>query len=123
MSPLSHSKPPCRLVFRRTRSVFLLFLLLAFIGSACSTPDSRPVPVLSPLPFQNPAGAPAPLRAPSAMEAMSRGIAAVTPPGAALKDVYYEFDSTELAANAQDILRQNADWMKNNPKARVEVEG
>ncbi len=57
------------------------------------------------------------------MEAMSRGIAAVTPPGAALKDVYYEFDSTELAVSAQEILKQNADWMKNNPKSRVEVEG
>ena len=57
------------------------------------------------------------------MEAMSRGIAAVTPPGAALKDVYYEFDSTELAADAQAILKQNAEWMKNNPKSRVEVEG
>jgi len=57
------------------------------------------------------------------MEAMSRGIAAVTPPGAALQDVYYEFDSTELAVSAREILKQNADWMKNNPKSRVEVEG
>ena len=57
------------------------------------------------------------------MEAMSRGIAAVTPPGAALQDVYYEFDSTDLAADARAILTQNADWMKNNPKSRVEVEG
>jgi len=57
------------------------------------------------------------------MEAMSRGIAAVTPPGAALQDVYYEFDSIDLAADAQAILRQNADWLKNNPKSRVEVEG
>jgi len=57
------------------------------------------------------------------MEAMSRGIAAVTPPGAALKDVYYEFDSTDLATDAQAILKQNADWLKNNPKSRVEVEG
>ena len=57
------------------------------------------------------------------MEAMSRGIAAVTPPGAALQDVYYEFDSTDLAGDAQAILKQNADWMKNNLKSRVEVEG
>jgi peptidoglycan-associated lipoprotein len=123
MSPFSHSKPPRRLVFSRTRSVFLFFLLLAFIGSACSAPDSRPVPILSPLPFQNPAGDAAPLRAPSAMEAMSRGIAAVTPPGAPLQDVYYEFDRIDLATTAQAILTQNAEWMKNNPKARVEVEG
>lgn len=121
MSTINQWKSPCRLVFSRQRSVFLL--LLAFLGSACSTPESRPVPILSPLPFQNLAGDPAPARAPSAMEAMSRGIAAVTPPGAALQDVYYEFDSTDLAADAQAILKQNADWLKNNPKSRVEVEG
>ena len=123
MSSPNHLKPPLRLVFSRKRSVFLSLLLLALIGSACSAPDSRPVPVLSPLPFHNPAIDPAPARAPSAMEAMSRGIAAVTPPGAALQDVYYEFDSTDLAADAQAILKQNADWMKNNLKSRVEVEG
>mgnify|MGYP005613890381 CR=1 FL=1 len=48
---------------------------------------------------------------------------ASAPPGAALQDVYYEFDSIDLAADAQAILRQNADWLKNNPKSRVEVEG
>jgi peptidoglycan-associated lipoprotein len=57
------------------------------------------------------------------MEALSRGIAAITPPGAALRDVYYEFDSITLATEAEDILKQNAEWMKANPKARVEVEG
>lgn len=57
------------------------------------------------------------------MEAMSRGVAAITPPGAALQDIYYEFDSTELAADAQAILMQNAEWLRNNPKSLVEVEG
>jgi peptidoglycan-associated lipoprotein len=57
------------------------------------------------------------------MEAISRGLAAVTPPGAALKDVYYPFDSVELEPEAQEILKKNAEWMKANPKARVEVEG
>jgi len=57
------------------------------------------------------------------MEAISRGVAAVTPPGAALKDVYYQFDSVELEPEAQDILKKNAEWMKANPKVRVEVEG
>jgi len=123
MSSLSHLKPPRALDFSRERSVLLSLLLLALLGSACSAPDSRPIPILSPLPFHNPAGDPALTRAPSAMEAMSRGIAAVTPPGAALQDVYYEFDSTDLAADAQAILKQNADWMKNNLKSRVEVEG
>ena len=62
-------------------------------------------------------------RTPSAMEAISRGVAAVTPANAALKDVYYRFDSVELEAEAQEILKKNAEWMKANPKARVEVEG
>jgi len=57
------------------------------------------------------------------MEAISRGVGAVTPPGAALKDVYYQFDSVELADDAQETLKKNADWMKANPKSRVEVEG
>lgn len=123
MSSLNHGKTLHRLFLNRVPSAFLLFFLLAFLGLGCSTPDSHPVPVLSPLPFHNPAGDPGPLRAPSAMEAMSRGIAAVTPPGAALQDVYYEFDSTDLAVDAQAILKQNADWLNNNPKSRVEVEG
>ena len=63
------------------------------------------------------------VRSPSALEAISRGVAAVTPPGAALKDVYYPFDSVELEPEAQEILKKNAEWMKANPKARVEVEG
>ena len=57
------------------------------------------------------------------MEALSRGVAAITPPGAALKDIYFEFDSTSLQAAAKDILTKNAEWMKANPSARVEVEG
>ena len=40
------------------------------------------------------------------MEAISRGVAAVTPPGAALKDVYYQFDSVELEPEAQEILKE-----------------
>jgi peptidoglycan-associated lipoprotein len=57
------------------------------------------------------------------MEAISRGLAAVTPPGAALQDVYYQFDSVELEPQAREILKKNADWMKAHPKVRVEVEG
>ena len=57
------------------------------------------------------------------MEALSRGVAAVTPPGAALQDVYYEFDSTSLVAEAEETLKRNAEWMKAHPSLRVEVEG
>jgi peptidoglycan-associated lipoprotein len=59
----------------------------------------------------------------SAGEALSRGVAAVTPPGAPLQDVYYEFDSTNLRSDAEETLQKNAEWMKANPTARVEIEG
>jgi peptidoglycan-associated lipoprotein len=57
------------------------------------------------------------------MEALSRGIAAVTPPSAPLKDIYYQFDSVDLTNEAQEILKKNADWMQANAKVRVEIEG
>ena len=47
----------------------------------------------------------------------------MTPPGAALKEVYYQFDSVDLEADAQEVLKKNAEWMKTHPKTRVEVEG
>jgi peptidoglycan-associated lipoprotein len=99
----------------------LLILLLAFAG--CSTSDT-PTPKLfsSPESLSNISGASS-AHSPSAMEAISRGVAAVTPPGAALKDVYYQFDSVQLETDAQETLKKNAEWMKEHPKVRVEVEG
>lgn len=40
-----------------------------------------------------------------------------------LKDVLFEFDRYDLRADARDILKGNADWLKKNPSARVEIEG
>jgi peptidoglycan-associated lipoprotein len=64
-----------------------------------------------------------PARSVSAMEALSRGVAAITPPEAELQDVYYEFDSINLRSDAEATLKQNAEWMKANPATRVEIEG
>jgi peptidoglycan-associated lipoprotein len=107
---------------RRIKLVFRLIFAVYLLGG-CAATGQPPAnlfnspPSLSGQPDANPA------RSPSAMEAISRGVAAVTPPGAALKDVYYEFDSVDLAADAQDILKKNAEWLKAHPTARVEVEG
>jgi peptidoglycan-associated lipoprotein len=100
-------------------------LFFCFLLSACSTSNdvkgSNPMPFM-PADMQN-LGRDNSVRALSAAEALSRGVAAVTPPGAALQDVYYEFDSTNLRSDAEEILKQNAEWMKANPNARVEIEG
>ena len=114
----------CRIRLRRdlNRSMIALFwTALAFAG--CAATDAPGKKLFSPPPTGSAGAMSVAARSPSAMEAISRGVAAVTPPGAALKDIYYQFDSIDLVDEAQDILRKNAEWMKANPKSSVEVEG
>jgi peptidoglycan-associated lipoprotein len=40
-----------------------------------------------------------------------------------LKDIYFDFDSHTLSAEARETLRGNASWLKGNPAARAEIEG
>ena len=40
-----------------------------------------------------------------------------------LKDIRFAFDSYELDEQARQILRDNSDWLKDNTKVRVEIEG
>ena len=39
------------------------------------------------------------------------------------EDVQFEFDSAKLSMEAQDILRRKAEWLKENPRAKVIIEG
>jgi len=100
-------------------------LFFHLLLSACSTSheakSGATVPFM-PADMQNIGGDHSARSVPAA-EALSRGVAAVTPPGAALQDVYYEFDSVELGNDAEEILKQNASWIAANPGARVEIEG
>src|SRR5688572_30082491 len=93
-----------------TSKLFLsLLFLFPLLLSGCAASDDKRQSTVSP--FASPESARdimAGNRSPSAMEAMSRGIAAVTPPGAALKDIYYEFDAIDLRPEAQEILTKNA---------------
>jgi peptidoglycan-associated lipoprotein len=43
--------------------------------------------------------------------------------GGVLKDVHFAYDSYELDGTARDILAANAEWLKDNPRARTEIEG
>ena len=61
--------------------------------------------------------------APSSLEALRRGETAATATSGPLKDVYFDFDSYDLRADARATLKANAEWLKNNPSARVEIEG
>ena len=40
-----------------------------------------------------------------------------------LKDVFFAFDRYELSPDARAVLKANADWLKSNPAAKVQIEG
>lgn len=106
-------------ILLRLGRVFFLALLLA----GCSVEGANKAgPNSGQAGMSNP-GETVATRSPSALEAMSRGLAAVTPPGAPLKDIYYDFDSPDLREDARQILKGNAEWMRAHPAAQVEIEG
>lgn len=57
------------------------------------------------------------------LEALRSGQSSATPASSPLKEIYYGFDSSELSAESRKILSSNADWLKTNPAARVQIEG
>jgi peptidoglycan-associated lipoprotein len=59
----------------------------------------------------------------SSLKQMQEGKSSATPASSPLQDVLYEFDRYDLSADARATLRANADWLKSNPSARVEIEG
>ena len=59
----------------------------------------------------------------SSLKQMQEGKSSATPDASPLKDVFYEFDRYDLSADARATLRANADWLKSNPSAKVEIEG
>lgn len=40
-----------------------------------------------------------------------------------LKDIHFAFDSYDLDEEARSILQGTAEWLRENPKSRVEIEG
>jgi len=57
---------------------------------------------------------------PGSLDALQKGQSAAAGP---LKDVFFDYDRYDLQAEARATLKANADWLKKNPSARVEIEG
>ncbi len=60
---------------------------------------------------------------PGSLDALRKGQSTATPASSPIKDVYFEFDRYDLRADARETLKANAEWLKKNPAARVEIEG
>jgi peptidoglycan-associated lipoprotein len=59
----------------------------------------------------------------SALKRLQEGKSPATAASSPLKDVFFEYDRYDLTSDARTTLRANADWLKSNSSARVEIEG
>jgi peptidoglycan-associated lipoprotein len=59
----------------------------------------------------------------TSLEALRRGERAVTSMSGPLPDIYFEFNRYDLSNDARATLQAAADWLRDNPAIRVEIEG
>jgi peptidoglycan-associated lipoprotein len=107
--------------------VSLAGLLLASGIAACSS-SKEPNPAAMPSSVQSKSATkPAPdlrkAQSQTSLDALRRGDSAKTPADSALKEIFFEFDRYDLSSDARATLKAAADWLRNNPAVRVEVEG
>src|SRR5262245_3341412 len=99
----------------RMKGLALSFLVLTLFVGGCG-PKKKPGPedATSGLSDQKLPG--------SSLEAYESGR---RPPGDSgpLKDIHFAFDSYELDEQARQILRDSAEWLKDNSKVPIEIEG
>ncbi|MCZ6625661.1 MAG: peptidoglycan-associated lipoprotein Pal [Deltaproteobacteria bacterium] len=116
------------MVDRLTASLYGL-MFFAFLGlSGCPPPATTTKPDVSSLPSQRAAREQSPgtvreSSMPSSLEALRRGETPTTAALSPVKEIYYDYDQYNLRPDARETLRTNADWLKANPSARVEIEG
>jgi peptidoglycan-associated lipoprotein len=108
---------------------------LALGGCSSKTADTTATPEVASVEPSEPAKEPAeskkqvtsapvePQSPASSLDALERGESTATPASSPLKDVYFDFDSYTLRADARENLKANGEWLKANPTAQVQIEG
>src|SRR5258708_16340378 len=111
--------------------------LMVFCGLAACAPSTTDKPGANPAPRSDSDASASDARAgegqragtkeseagTSSLKQMQEGKSSATPASSPLQDVLYEFDRYDLSADARATLRANADWLKSNPSARVDIHG
>jgi peptidoglycan-associated lipoprotein len=119
-------------MFSRQRNFILASLAMAstyLIG--CGSPANPPPPKWTVENQNAPRSAPqktaqAPAReatSASSLDSLQSGRSTATPASSPLKDALFGFDRYELSDDARAALKTNAEWLKANPSARVQIEG
>jgi len=98
--------------------MFFAFLTLTGCPTPATTKPEAPSAAQPSAAQKAPASRPA--SPSSSLGAAQRGTA---PAGGPLKDIHFDFDKYDLRADARDVLKANAAWLKANGSARVEIEG
>lgn len=118
-------------MFHYRNIVFRIVVLLAFVHLAAGCSSTKDKPEVSPAASASPpaetkkppAAAPDSSTSSSSLDALKRGDSTATPASSPLKDVYFDFDSYNLRADARDTLKANWEWLKGNPAAQIQIEG
>jgi peptidoglycan-associated lipoprotein len=103
----------------RTWSVVLALLLIVPLGGACKKKGPKP--------GEGAGGAGAGLgeeglgAGGSSLERAKRGLGPEE--NGILADVHFGYDSTEIDSSARDALSQNLGWLRQNSRAKIEIEG
>jgi len=114
-----------------TKCLSVVAVLSAAVAlGGCSSTDkpaktevSSAAPVSAPPAESKKPAAPADSTKGSSLDALQRGESTATPASSPLKEVYFDFDSYNLGAEARETLKANMQWLKANPAAQVQIEG
>jgi len=112
----------------------LVFLFGVGVGGCAPSTTPKPEgPTSSTSESKSPAGQPSgagqsrgtkeSATAPGSLDALQKGQSTATPASSPLKDVFFDYDRYDLRGDAREVLRANADWLKKNPSAKIEIEG
>lgn len=118
-------------VVNKLTSCGLVAIILTAAGCSSSATDkpepgpissvaSKPAPP-SPIEGQRSVTSESSTQGQSSLDQLREG--KTTPAPGPLKEVYFSFDRYDLEVEARETLKVNADWLKRNPIARIEIEG
>jgi peptidoglycan-associated lipoprotein len=112
---------------QKMTGLFIGIICAAFIAAGCAKKEvvKAEQPIAPPAKtVEAPAPAkPATPEAPAVKEETVQETVKEPVPAASLQTVYFDFDSYVLSAEARDTLKKNAEWIMQNPAAKVQVQG
>jgi peptidoglycan-associated lipoprotein len=106
------------LMFRQIVSFAAVGLLVATIGVGCSAKKKDQDPTARGAEFGEEGLAPD-----GSLERHRAGTLGAEGEYGPLRDIFFAFDSDELDDEARAVLRENGNWLKEQPRTRVEIEG